>query len=184
MEIHLNERTSYFSKLFTCYISFLHSLGKYFPQESVVLFSKPTSCAQETELNSCHEREYSGWYFRDEVLAKNFKSSLHCFSSSPEPHCTCWPEERVVFLSTRSFSEQTVQFVLAPVIFFLPQTLLEIDPPSHLDAGTDEILPRTVHKQCSLPVPHTHLCVFSSSQTHQFISSFYVAQGIPRHLPR
>lgn len=157
MEIHLNEIISYFSKPFTC-ISSLHSLGKYFPQGSLVLFSKPKCSAQETDLDSCHEREYTGCYFRDEVLmVKNFNFSLHCFSSSAEPHCTCWPEEgRVVILSTRSFSEQIVQLVLAPVIFFLPQTLLEVDPPSHLDAGTEQILlgscTNSAPSQCLTPL--------------------------------
>lgn len=190
METQLNEGISYFSKPFACCTSSLHSLGKYFPQGSLVLFSESISSAQETDLDSCHEREYTGWYFRDEVLVvKDFENSinfsLHCFSASAEPHCTCWSGEgRVVFLSTKSFSEQIVQVVLAPVIFSFHRLSWKLIFPHTWMQAQSTNSPSTVHKQGSLSVPHTHLCVFPSSQTHQFIPSFHVAQYIPRYLPR
>lgn len=173
METHLNERTSYFSKPFSCCVSSIHSLGKYFPQGPLVFFSESTSSAHETDLDSCHEREYTGWYFRGEVLVvKDLNFSLHCFSSSDEPYCTCWSgEKRIVFLSTKSFSEQIAQLVLAPVIFS-STGFAGIDPPSHLDAGTEHKLswPRA---QTVLPpsASHPSLCLplFSHPPIHPFI---------------
>lgn len=136
MGIYLNEKTSYFSKSSSSCVPTFQSFGNYFPQGSLVLFSEQISSAQEPDMDSCHERVYAGWSCRDEVLLVNVcKSSLPCCSFSEEPHYSCWPgEERGVFLSTIPFSESGLVLVCLGLfwLFYLPQTLLEVDPPSHL----------------------------------------------------
>lgn len=184
MEINLNEITCYSNKAFTCCTSSLHSLGKYFPQGSLVLFSKPTSSAQETDLDSCHEREYTGWYL--EMRSWWWRTSIFPSIASLlllKPTALADQEKEGLFFFQAGLSVSR-QSSLFWHLWFFPSTDFAgswspITPGPRHRANP----PSTLHKQRSLPLPHTHLCVFSSSHTHQLIPSFHVSQVSPQIAP-
>lgn len=181
MGIYLNEKTFYFSKSSTCFAPSFHSLGIYFPQGSLVLFSQQISAQEQTWTPATKGNTWDGpsgmrscwclqvfslpllfWGMPLQLLARRRKG---CFS------CTIQPAPSV-----------SGQIVLAcfGTCALLPSTdsagsWSTVTPGCRHRAG---LPPSTLYKVFL----HTHLCVFSSSHTHWFISLFQAVQYILRLL--
>lgn len=175
MGICLNEKASYFSKSPSCCVPPFHSLGNYFPQGSLVLFSEQIS-VQEPGMDSCHERVYTGWSCRDEVLLVNVcKPSLRCCSFFEEPIIVAVQERKGVFFFQPSPSGGGyIVWACFGMCALLPSTDSPGSwSPNTPDSGIEQIFLLALCKnRSSFQVPHTYFCVFSSSHTHQLIPSF------------